>query len=355
MRWTATESRARCVNTMNKRYQARNETAYDRALPSKFQGCVSQSPGQWSGRVSPPELRRACTQSASPEPQDLEHTIGTIYRVSHLTLPPVNTCFNTCPNRCLDIFSLAWRRQVPIDASEYVFKLALLQKKYDAVVAMIRNKQLCGQAIIAYLQVGHRACDCCLLSRQRIFHTAFHSHLPHAAGLALCWDEHVRVGYCDCDGMARACRVPVLPNVGHNKYMNETQLYCQSNWRAKEMCSPCIASMLDHPLLRRPRATPRSRSTLCRTSGFASAWRCSAATSRWRCRARRCGGLSVTGDRSPVLPGLGWPHEQQRICVCFARQRPFRVDYVEGMRGTGTGGAYVAATRMLCVSIKSNV
>ena len=35
-----------------------------------------------------------------------------------------------------------------------MFKLALMHRKYDTVLAMIRNNQLCGQAIIAYLQVG---------------------------------------------------------------------------------------------------------------------------------------------------------------------------------------------------------
>ena len=56
-----------------------------------------------------------------------------------------------------------------IDTSEYMFKLALMQRKYDAVLAMIRNNQLCGQAIIAYLQVGGWAggrvdgwCLCCM-------------------------------------------------------------------------------------------------------------------------------------------------------------------------------------------------
>lgn len=38
-----------------------------------------------------------------------------------------------------------------------MFKLALAQRRYDAVLQMIRNGQLCGQAIIAYLQVG----PCC--------------------------------------------------------------------------------------------------------------------------------------------------------------------------------------------------
>lgn len=51
---------------------------------------------------------------------------------------------------CLD--REAKPRQIAIDTSEYRFKLALSQRKYDVVIAMIRNGQLCGQAIIAYLQ-----------------------------------------------------------------------------------------------------------------------------------------------------------------------------------------------------------
>ncbi|XP_039141352.1 coatomer subunit alpha-3-like [Dioscorea cayenensis subsp. rotundata] len=41
---------------------------------------------------------------------------------------------------------------VIIDATEYIFKLSLLRKRYDHVMSMIRNSQLCGQAVIAYLQ-----------------------------------------------------------------------------------------------------------------------------------------------------------------------------------------------------------
>nr|GEU65618.1 coatomer subunit alpha-1 [Tanacetum cinerariifolium] len=40
---------------------------------------------------------------------------------------------------------------IVIDATEYIFKLSLLNKKYDYVMSMIRNSQLCGQAMIAYL------------------------------------------------------------------------------------------------------------------------------------------------------------------------------------------------------------
>ncbi|XP_010933645.1 coatomer subunit alpha-1 [Elaeis guineensis] len=43
-------------------------------------------------------------------------------------------------------------RVISIDATEYIFKLALLRKRYDHVMSMIRHSQLCGQAVIAYLQ-----------------------------------------------------------------------------------------------------------------------------------------------------------------------------------------------------------
>ena len=33
-----------------------------------------------------------------------------------------------------------------------MFKLALLQRKFDAVLAMIKGSALCGQSIISYLQ-----------------------------------------------------------------------------------------------------------------------------------------------------------------------------------------------------------
>lgn len=43
-------------------------------------------------------------------------------------------------------------RVIQIDTTEYMFKLALIQKRYDQVLQMIRGSQLCGQSIIAYLQ-----------------------------------------------------------------------------------------------------------------------------------------------------------------------------------------------------------
>ncbi len=39
-----------------------------------------------------------------------------------------------------------------MDTTEYKFKLALLQRKFDAVLAMIKSAGLTGQSIIAYLQ-----------------------------------------------------------------------------------------------------------------------------------------------------------------------------------------------------------
>ena len=41
---------------------------------------------------------------------------------------------------------------VQVDTTEYVFKLALMERKFDQVLSMIRSSALCGQSIIAYLQ-----------------------------------------------------------------------------------------------------------------------------------------------------------------------------------------------------------
>ncbi|KAJ9518428.1 hypothetical protein QJQ45_018452 [Haematococcus lacustris] len=43
-------------------------------------------------------------------------------------------------------------RQLQVDVTEYMFKLALLQRKYDQVIQMIKSSSLCGSAIISYLQ-----------------------------------------------------------------------------------------------------------------------------------------------------------------------------------------------------------
>ena len=39
-----------------------------------------------------------------------------------------------------------------IDPSEYVFKLALAQKRFDTVLALVRSGALCGQAVVSYLR-----------------------------------------------------------------------------------------------------------------------------------------------------------------------------------------------------------
>ncbi|KAL0314628.1 UNVERIFIED_CONTAM: Coatomer subunit alpha-1 [Sesamum angustifolium] len=43
-------------------------------------------------------------------------------------------------------------RPIIIDSTEYIFKLSLIRKRYDQVMSMIKNSELCGQAMIAYLQ-----------------------------------------------------------------------------------------------------------------------------------------------------------------------------------------------------------
>ncbi|PNW73616.1 hypothetical protein CHLRE_13g565850v5 [Chlamydomonas reinhardtii] len=43
-------------------------------------------------------------------------------------------------------------RTIQVDPTEYMFKLALLQGRYDAVVNIVRSGGLCGTAIISYLQ-----------------------------------------------------------------------------------------------------------------------------------------------------------------------------------------------------------
>jgi len=43
-------------------------------------------------------------------------------------------------------------RAVPIDGTEYHFKLALARGQFDRVLAIIKTARLCGQAVIAYLQ-----------------------------------------------------------------------------------------------------------------------------------------------------------------------------------------------------------
>jgi coatomer subunit alpha len=47
-----------------------------------------------------------------------------------------------------------------VDTTEYKFKLALINRKYDEVLHMVRNSKLVGQSIIGYLQKkGERESD----------------------------------------------------------------------------------------------------------------------------------------------------------------------------------------------------
>ncbi|KAE9617528.1 putative transcription factor WD40-like family [Lupinus albus] len=70
--------------------------------------------------------------------------IKTLDATIYITKVSGNTIF------CLDRDGKS--RSIIIDATEYIFKLALLKKRYDHVMSMIKNSQLCGQAMIAYLQ-----------------------------------------------------------------------------------------------------------------------------------------------------------------------------------------------------------
>ncbi|KAI1229973.1 Coatomer subunit alpha, partial [Lamprotornis superbus] len=45
-----------------------------------------------------------------------------------------------------------WEQWITIDPTEFRFKLALINQKYDKVLHMVRNAKLVGQSIIAYLQ-----------------------------------------------------------------------------------------------------------------------------------------------------------------------------------------------------------
>uniref|UniRef100_T1J5P8 Coatomer subunit alpha n=1 Tax=Strigamia maritima TaxID=126957 RepID=T1J5P8_STRMM len=67
-----------------------------------------------------------------------------------LDLPIYITRVKGCSIYCLD--REARPRVFGIDPTEFKFKLALINRKYDEVLHMVRNAKLVGQAIIAYLQ-----------------------------------------------------------------------------------------------------------------------------------------------------------------------------------------------------------
>ncbi|KAJ7564293.1 hypothetical protein O6H91_02G011500 [Diphasiastrum complanatum] len=70
--------------------------------------------------------------------------------VKTLDVPVYITRVSGSTVHCLD--REGKNRTIQIDPTEYLFKLALLQKKYDQVLQMIKSSQLQGQSIIAYLQ-----------------------------------------------------------------------------------------------------------------------------------------------------------------------------------------------------------
>ncbi len=51
---------------------------------------------------------------------------------------------------CLDRDAVP--KVVSFDTTEYRFKLALVERRYDEVLHMVRTSKLVGQSIIAYLQ-----------------------------------------------------------------------------------------------------------------------------------------------------------------------------------------------------------
>jgi len=55
-------------------------------------------------------------------------------------------------NRMYGIDREAKIRIIPVDTTEFVFKLALVQKKYAQVLKMVKESNLIGQSIISYLQ-----------------------------------------------------------------------------------------------------------------------------------------------------------------------------------------------------------
>ena len=67
-----------------------------------------------------------------------------------LDLPVYITLVKGSTVHCLD--REVKPRMLSIDPTEFRFKLALVNRKYDEVLYMVRNAKLVGQAIISYLQ-----------------------------------------------------------------------------------------------------------------------------------------------------------------------------------------------------------
>ncbi len=157
-------------------------------------------------------------------------------------------------------------------ASASVAQLKPALPRYHPVPQMIRNGQLCGQAIIAYLQVRWGACACCILGTHAASSTACLESV-----LALCMVSHTLFAQ-----PWRRSRCVYPPNQGS---------HCLQEKGYPEVMLHLVVILLlfqaHFVVACRRRGTPRWRCTLCGTSASASTWRWSAATSRWRCRARR--------------------------------------------------------------------
>ncbi|KAJ1404731.1 WD40/YVTN repeat-like-containing domain superfamily [Sesbania bispinosa] len=112
-------------------------------------------------------------------------------------------------------------RAIIIDATEYIFKLSLLKKRYDHVMNMIRNSQLCGQAMIAYLQQkGFPEVALHFVKDERIrFNLALESgniQIAVASATAIDEKDHwYRLGVEALRQGNAGERVKILENVGH--------------------------------------------------------------------------------------------------------------------------------------------
>ena len=72
-------------------------------------------------------------------------------QAAHASVPACSTCgLRTAASSSTPKLSKLFGAQ--IDTTEYVFKLALLQHKFEQVLKMIKGSALCGQSIISYLQ-----------------------------------------------------------------------------------------------------------------------------------------------------------------------------------------------------------
>ena len=202
-------------------------------------------------------------------------------------------------------------RQIQIDTSEYMFKLSLIQRKYDQVLQMIRSGSLCGQSIIAYLQqkgfpevalhfVQVRVDDFVPISRSS----------PRRCPPRSRPSRRDRLGArSSCPPATRAAMIP------QPKYLTSLR-----GERPEFVGNSCSLFLYEQPPDRN-RFLPRHTATVAsalpsnvehshdiplsprdhshsRTSARVSTWRSSAATSRLRSRPRRSWTIRTLGTNS---------------------------------------------------------